>query len=204
MAKKQSGIMLYNEMLENLCQTLSAEEVVKMLRAAMAFEIDGIEPEQEAFSQMGKVCWSFIRPALKRDAENYQDKVKKRKEAADARWAKDRAIKDANDANALSAMQTMPTTPTPTPSSPYSTPTGWNAFAYPTLEEVEEYVLSIGGEAFAAELFYSKYSHDNWHCGLEPIKDWRKLAKTWVSYYKRKAASQTKHPASAWDNYESF
>jgi len=116
MAKKP-GFMLYFEDYASLRETLSADELISVLDAMSNYSETGALPDEEALSEAARICWRFVRPKLDRDARLYADKVEKRRNAANARWAN-----GATDANACictddvqkeQVQEFMPTQPSP-------------------------------------------------------------------------------------------
>lgn len=112
-AKKQPGVMLYFDVRPAL-RRLSLEEKGSLFDAILEYGESGSPP---SFDGVLGVAWDFIQPRLDRDRERYEEISDQRKEAANARWGKQRALQaDANYAIASDAMQRMPTsTPTSTP-----------------------------------------------------------------------------------------
>lgn len=96
MAQKKPGLMLYFEDYDSLRTTLCAEDLVTVLDAMVALSRTGTFSDEEKLSDAAKICWRFMKPRVERDSQQYAERVKKRRDAANARWN----AHTANDASA--------------------------------------------------------------------------------------------------------
>lgn len=86
MAKKKPGLMLYFEEFDSLRSTLCANDLVSVLDAIVALSRTGSFSDEEKLSDAAKICWRFMKPRIERDSQQYAERVKKRRDAANARW----------------------------------------------------------------------------------------------------------------------
>lgn len=86
MAQKKPGLMLYFEDYDSLRTTLCAEDLVTVLDAMVALSRTGTFSDEEKLSDAAKICWRFMKPRVERDSQQYAERVKKRRDAANARW----------------------------------------------------------------------------------------------------------------------
>ncbi len=52
-------------------------------------------------------------------------------------------------------------------------------FNKPTIDEVREYILSLGMNGNSAENFMDYYTANGWRVGRNPMKDWKAAVRTW-------------------------
>ena len=86
MAQKKPGLMLYFEDFDSLRSTLCADDLVSVLDAMVALSRTGSFSDEEKLSDAAKICWKFMKPRIERDSQQYAERVKKRRDAANARW----------------------------------------------------------------------------------------------------------------------
>lgn len=86
MAQKKPGLMLYFEDFDSLRSTLCADDLVSVLDAMVALSRTGSFSDEEKLSDAAKICWRFMKPRVERDSQQYAERVKKRRDAANARW----------------------------------------------------------------------------------------------------------------------
>lgn len=96
MAQKKPGLMLYFEDYDSLRTTLCAEDLVTVLDAMVALSRTGTFSDEEKLSDAAKICWRFMKPRVERDSQQYAERVRKRRDAANARWN----VHSATNANA--------------------------------------------------------------------------------------------------------
>ena len=113
MAQKKPGLMLYFEDYDSLRATLCADDLVSVLDAMVALSRTGTFSDEEKLSAAAKICWRFMKPRIERDSQQYEERVKKRRDAANARWNA-QAATDANASTCTGKMHLqnfMPTQP---------------------------------------------------------------------------------------------
>ena len=86
MAQKKPGLMLYFEDFDSLRSTLCADDLVSVLDAMVALSRTGTFSDEEKLSDAARICWRFMKPRIERDSQQYAERVKKRRDAANARW----------------------------------------------------------------------------------------------------------------------
>ena len=124
--KGRPGVMIYFDISPSL-NRLSDCQNGKLFKSILEYGQFGVVPD---FGDDLGLCiaWDFIKPAIDRDKEKYEERPRKNAEAANIRWSgrfanapNDLQI-DASDADASFAVQIMPTTsPTTTPTTTATT-----------------------------------------------------------------------------------
>ena len=113
--------MLYFEDFDSLRSTLCADDLVSVLDAMVALSRTGTFSDEEKLSDAAKICWRFMKPRIERDSKQYEERVKKRRDAANARWnAQASANASASTCNDEMRMQNFVPTQ---PNSPQRNPT---------------------------------------------------------------------------------
>lgn len=95
MAQKKPGLMLYFDDYDSLRATLCADDLVSVIDAMVALSRTETFSDEENLSAAAKICWRFMKPRIERDSQQYAERVKKRRDAANARWNAEAAT-DAN------------------------------------------------------------------------------------------------------------
>ena len=80
------GVMLYYDLLPCL-SAFSDQDLGKLFRAILQYRTPGDSPDFSDHIGL-TVAWSFIRPRIERDVQQYNEKVRKARYAAYAREAK--------------------------------------------------------------------------------------------------------------------
>lgn len=111
MAQKKPGFMLYFEDYDSLRATLCAEDIVSVLDAMVCQSRTGAFSDDEKLSEAARICWRFLKPRVERDSQQYAERVKKRRDAANARWGIQHAV-DANACNCTEEVHLQNSMPT--------------------------------------------------------------------------------------------
>lgn len=122
MGKGQPGVMLYFDIRKSL-KRLSTEEKGLLFEAILDYGESGLVPD---FDGVIGVAWDFIQPRIDNDRERYLRTCEKRKNAAEARWEREKVAQmDAFASDASICIQKMPTsnTASTSASNPTSTAT---------------------------------------------------------------------------------
>ena len=114
MEKKQPGSMLYFDIRPCL-KRLTLEEKGLLFEAILDYGEFGVLPELDG--GVG-IAWDFIQQRLDRDKDRYQEVSRRRADAANARWEKEREMQ--LHANEYIRMQAMPTSTPASATTPYS------------------------------------------------------------------------------------
>lgn len=195
-------LVLYHDIRAPL-ELLDDEERGKLLSAILIYSEYGELPEFEGALQM---AFAFIRTAIDRDADKWEEKRQKRVEAGRAggqkraenlRIADEQAL--ANQANATSAKQTKQSqanqavpvpgnVPVPVPGNvpvPVNgiergadKPPRASRFTPPSVEEVSAYCQERRNSV-DAQRFVDFYASKGWKVGKEAMKDWKAAVRTW-------------------------
>ena len=81
------GIMLYRHLYEAL-SSLEFEAVGRLTLAMMEYTFFDLEPQ---IPPELEIAWSFLKNYADRDSARYLEKVRRRRDAAEKRWAKEKA-----------------------------------------------------------------------------------------------------------------
>lgn len=177
--KQKSSFVLYHDIREPL-ELLTDDQRGQLFLAILDYSQFGTIPKFEGALQM---AFAFIKMALDRDAEAWESKREKRKEAGSL-GGKQRA---ANQANATFAKQELANQAVPVPVPvPVPAPALNNAdkppraarFTPPSLEEVTAYCQSRGN-GVDAQRFVDFYTAKGWKVGREKMHDWKAAVRTW-------------------------
>lgn len=213
MSERKQSFVLYHDIREPL-ELLTDSERGRLLSAILNYSEYGEEPEFTGALQM---AFAFIKKALDRDAEAWENKREKRTEAG-SKGGKQRA---ANQANAIFAMQAQANqanqavpvpvpalVPVPVPASKSVSdiegmadkPLARARFTRPTLSEVEAYCQERKN-GIDARRFCDYYEANGWTQGRgKPIRDWRAAVRTWEGrsdYASRHDSGDGPHVAQA-------
>lgn len=179
--KAKSSFVLYHDIRAPL-ELLSDEERGKLFLALLDYSEYGAVP---AFNGALQMAFAFIRTALDRDADAWEAKREKRREAGSI-GGKQRV---ANQANATFAKQNQANQAVPVPvpvpapvpvrESKASKPPRAPRFTPPSVEEVKAYCQERRN-GVDAQRFVDFYEANGWTQGRgKTIKDWRAAVRTW-------------------------
>lgn len=193
----KKSFVLYHDIREPL-EMLDDAERGRLFSAILNYSEFGELPD---FSGPLRMAFAFIRTALDRDSEKWEDKRQKRVEAGRAggiRSGEVRKQNQANEANASESKQTKQNqanqavpVPAPVPA-PVPVPDNVNvieeidadkpprstAFTPPTVEEVAAYCQERKNN-IDPQGFVDYYEASEWKRGNTKIKDWRACVRTW-------------------------
>ena len=183
---------LYFSILEDW-EDLTDEEVGVLLRACLAYARDGIEP---SFAERElRIAFKAQKRHIDEDCAEYQGKVDKCKESANARW----------NANASERMRTHPNASERTQEKEKEkekenpSKEGVRRFTPPTADEVAEY-CDEKGYTIDPERFVSFYAQKGWMVGKNRMVDWKAAVRNWAT---RDRAERAAHaPQSQYSNAE--
>lgn len=183
--KDKKTFVSYADWIDYFDEDTTMEQKGQIFDCILRFQNDetGVRPADPA----ARMVFNKIRATMKADAEKYEEKCRKRAEAAEARWRMQ------NDANASKCIQMHPDTDTDTDTetdteSPTETVREKAAtqpkreppkrFRPPTLEEVEAYCMERNNRVDAAR-FIDYYTSNGWKVGKNPMKDWKAAVRSW-------------------------
>ena len=188
----KSSFVLYHDIREPL-EMLSDEERGKLFTAILNYSEHGDIPD---FSGALQMAFAFIRTALDRDAEKWEDKRQKRVDAGRAGGIRSAEVRKQNQANEASASilkqtkqnQANEAVPVPVPvPAPVPVPDINNinnkplrspVFKPPTVEEVRAY-CEERNSGIDAQAFVDFYASKGWMVGKNKMKDWHAAVRTW-------------------------
>ena len=187
MCEGKKSFVLYHDIREPL-NLLTDEERGKLFLALLDYSEFAAIPN---FSGSLQMAFVFIRTALDRDTEAWNDKREKRR-AAGSMGGKQSA---ANRANATFAKQSLANQAVPVPvPAPVIVPVPGNVpvnessadkppraqrFTPPSVEEVKAYCLERKNNV-DAQRFVDFYTANGWTQGRgKPIRDWNAAVRTW-------------------------
>ena len=86
--KSPPGVLLYREV--HVCiQHLTDEDAGRLVRALFEYAFEGLAPQLPAHLSL---VWALLQPALDRDRERYEERVRKAAYAADSRERKRKGL----------------------------------------------------------------------------------------------------------------
>lgn len=193
----KKSFVLYHDIREPL-EMLDDAERGRLFSAILNYSEFGELPD---FSGPLRMAFAFIRTALDRDSEKWEDKRQKRVEAGRAggiRSGEVRKQNQANEANASESKQTKQNeaneaVPVPVPVSvnvpvPDNVnvikdiegpkPSRSTAFTPPTIEEVSAYCQERQN-GINPQAFIDYYEASGWRRGDTKIKNWKACVRTW-------------------------
>ena len=205
----KTSFVLYHDIREPV-DMLTDEERGKLFSAILNYSEYGELPDFKGALQM---AFAFIRTALDRDAEKWEDKRQKRVESGrlgGIRSGEARRQHEANEANASETKQTKQNqaneavpVPAPVPApAPVLVPAPVpgiedkegkpprTRFVPPTVEEVADYCRERGN-GIDPQAFVDYYTSANWYRGKTKITDWKACVRTWER--KEKGRSDTEN-----------
>jgi hypothetical protein len=179
-------------------EMLTDEERGKLFSAILNYSEYGELPDFKGALQM---AFAFIRTALDRDAEKWEDKRQKRVESGrlgGIRSGEARRQHEANEANASETKQTRQNqaneaVPVPAPVPGIEDKEGKpprTRFVPPTVEEVADYCRERGN-GIDPQAFADYYTSAKWYRGKTKITDWKACVRTWER--KEKGRSDTEN-----------
>ena len=185
MARGKSSFVLYHDIRGPL-EMLSDEERGKLFSAILNYSEYGEIPQ---FSGALQMAFAFIRTALDRDADKWEDKRQKRVESGRLGGIRSgESRREANEANASKSKQTKQNeaneavpVPAPVPVPVIETKEAKpprTRFVPPTVEEVADYCQERGNHV-DAQAFVNHYAATNWYRGKTKIADWKACVRTW-------------------------
>ena len=86
--KSPPGVLLYREVYVCI-QHLPDEDAGQLVRALFEYAFDGVVPQLPTHLAL---VWALLQPALDRDRERYEDRVRKAAYAADSRERKRKGL----------------------------------------------------------------------------------------------------------------
>ena len=185
MGQKQdkSSFVLYHDIREPL-ELLTDEERGRLFLAILDYSEFGKSPDFTGALQMAFV---FIKTALDRDADAWEAKREKRREAG-SMGGKQRVANRANatfakQEQANQANQAVPApVPAPVPAlekeSEADKPLRASRFTPPTVEQVSAYCRERGN-GVDPQRFVDYYAARGWKLGEESMKNWQAAVRTW-------------------------
>ena len=180
--KRKSSFVLYHDIREPL-ELLTDDQRGQLFFAILDYSQFGTIPKFEGALQM---AFAFIKMALDRDAEAWESKREKRREAGSLGGRQ----KVANQANATFAKQKVANqavpvpvpvpdlVPVPVKNNNADKPPRASRFTPPSLEEVTAYCRERGN-GVDAQAFIDHYTVSGWMRGKTKIRDWRACVRTW-------------------------
>lgn len=195
-ARGKSSFVLYHDIRGPL-EMLSDEERGKLFSAILNYSEYGEIPQ---FSGALQMAFAFIRTALDRDADKWEDKRQKRVESGRLGGIRSgEARREANEANASNSKQTKQNeaneavpvpapVPVPVPV-PAPVPVPDNIenggkppraarFTPPSFEEVQRYCAERRN-GVDPQRFVDYYTSNGWKVGRNQMKDWKAAVRTW-------------------------
>lgn len=202
----KASFVLYHDIREPV-EMLTDEERGKLFSAILNYSEYGELPDFKGALQM---AFAFIRTALDRDAEKWEDKRQKRVESGrlgGIRSGEARRLHGASEAIASEAKQSQANeaVPVPVPApvpAPFPAPVPVpviedkegkpprTRFVPPTVEEVAAYCRERGN-GIDPQAFVDYYTSANWYRGKTKITDWKACVRTWER--KEKGRSDTEN-----------
>ena len=186
---RKKSFVLYHDIRQPL-ELLNDEQRGQLFLAILNYSEYG---ELPTFTGALEMAFAFVRTAIDRDAEAWENKREKRREAGSL-GGKQRA---ANQANAIFAKQTKQSqanqavpVPVPVPvNAPVPVPVNEKEieadkppraprFSPPSVQEVARYCRERGN-GVDAQAFVDFYSSKGWRVGSSPMKDWKAAVRTW-------------------------
>ncbi len=187
---QKSSFVLYHDIREPV-EMLSDEERGKLFSAILNYSEYGELPDFRGALQM---AFAFIRTALDRDADKWEDKRQKRVESGRLGGIRSgESRREANEANASKPKQRKQNkaneaVPVPVPA-PAPVPVPDNIenggkppravrFTPPSVEEVQAYCRDRGNN-IDPQRFVNFYTSKGWMVGKNKMRDWRAAVRTW-------------------------
>ena len=73
--KQREGFTFYRSFRDTIDQ-IAPEDQLQMYRIIADYALDGIEPNAETLSQLGRLCWTALRPNVHAGRKNFLNGVK--------------------------------------------------------------------------------------------------------------------------------
>lgn len=183
-----------------LFENLEDEKAGMLIKAICAYS-NGKEVEIQDVSI--NAVFQMIAEKLSEDGQKYAETVKKRADAVNKRWQKNKE-EIQNDTNEYISIQkntkveekiqndSDTDTDTDTDNNLKEKNNKKRKFVPPTLEEVKAYCKTRGNNV-DAEAFINFYTSKDWMIGKNKMKDWQAAVRTWEKNQKDRASPDNKY-----------
>lgn len=191
---KKPGLII-TEIQRDAWESLTDEQAGKLVKILLNYQFDDVIPDN--LPPDIRMAFSFLRPVIDKQREDYNTKCQKAKEAIKTRWANanerippntdeyERIPPNTDDTNRIELNRTelnrIEKNNIP-PLSPYSASAGGKKtgkrFSRPSVEDVSEYIAEKG-YTVDAQHFIDYYEANGWKVGRNPMRDWRAAVRTW-------------------------
>ena len=185
--KERTAFTFYRTFCEGV-KTLPENEQLEFLWAVIDLALDNREPNENAFSALGRIFWRMIKPNIMADRRKFENGCKGGK-YGHLGGAPSEKMK--GNQNARKHPKTNPkTNPNVDVDVDVDVDDDVNVevkersarvrFMPPTFAELNEYIVSNFYQV-DADSFYSHYEAIGWKVGKNPMKDWKAAVKSWHS-----------------------
>jgi len=164
MATDKKSFLLYCDIIHTIDQ-LTDEQAGHLFKHILQY-VNDKDPETD--NVITKIAFEPIKQSLKRDLQKYEDIRKRNSENARKRWdatAYDRIPNDTKNADSDSVSDSVSVRDK-------------KVFTKPTLDELKEYMESIGMNDVSHK-FFDFYESKGWMIGKNKMKDWKSAVRTW-------------------------
>lgn len=166
MATDKKSFLLYCDIIHTIEQ-LTDEQAGHLFKHILQY-VNDKDPQTD--NVITKIAFEPIKQTLKRDLKKYEDIRKRNSENARKRWdatAYDRIPNDTKNADIVREIE-------------IGIVKDKKIFTKPTLDELREYMDSIGMNDVSSK-FFDFYESKGWMIGKNKMKDWKSAVRTWKS-----------------------
>lgn len=170
MATDKKSFLLYCDIIHTIDQ-LTDEQAGHLFKHILQY-VNDKDPETD--NVITKIAFEPIKQSLKRDLQKYEDIRKRNSENARKRWdatAYDRIPEHTKNADSVSVSVSVS-------GSGSGSVRDKNVFTKPTLDELKEYMESIGMNDVSHK-FFDFYESKGWMIGKNKMRDWKSAVRTW-------------------------
>lgn len=95
---EKDSMLIFHVNAKNMAEELNDEELGKVFRALIQFELDGLETEFE--DRVLSCIYKLNRDTLKRNRKKYEAKCQRNRENINKRWAKEKSVETPDEVKA--------------------------------------------------------------------------------------------------------
>ena len=164
MATDKKSFLLYCDIIHTIEQ-LTDEQAGHLFKHILQY-VNDKDPQTD--NVITKIAFEPIKQTLKRDLKKYEDIRKRNSENARKRWdatAYDRIPNNTKNADIVREIE-------------IDIVKDKKIFTKPTLDELREYMDSIGMNDVSSK-FFDFYESKGWMIGKNKMKDWKSAVRTW-------------------------
>ena len=187
--KQREGFTFYRSFRDTIEQMGTETEQLQMYKILTNSALDGIDPDPDTLTQLGRLCWTALRPNVHAGRTNWLNGL--------------RGGAPKGNKNAVKTPEKQPKNNRKTSNENDNENDNDNVnenrdskksvarFTPPTLEEVRQYIAENGYNLVDADVFYNHYEAKGWKVGKNTMKDWMASVRSWQSREKKQTPQQS-------------